>query len=214
MTVKDSFLFHNQFSESCFLLTHSTIKPKNVRLLPENDKMTMFLVICLLITMTSIWMLFSLMLKNATLLAFYISVTVMTILLSKQWESQLKLIPRLNVLNYPCSYTAPFNLHTLRMVCKCRWQATLSHENESCTRDKDELIWLLHTSLSHSHSSSLLNGPLVLSILCISIFQINQRLKLCMISSCTTLTFWSFPCLLPLCFCFHPICFCFSKLSQ
>lgn len=71
-----------------------------------------------------------------------IKTTITMAPLFNQWESLLKMIPRLNVLKYPYSYSALFNLHTLRTICECRWQPTLSHENRSCTRDKDGLIWL------------------------------------------------------------------------
>ncbi len=62
--------------------------------------------------------------------------TAMTMVpLYNQWESLLKMIPRLNVLNYPCSYSALFNLHTSRTVCECRWQLTLSHEKKKAALD-------------------------------------------------------------------------------
>lgn len=60
------------------------------------------------------------------------------------------MIPRLNVFNYPCSHSAPFNLHTLRTVCECRCQPLLSHENQSCTWDKNQFIWLQYTLLPES----------------------------------------------------------------
>lgn len=58
-----------------------------------------------------------------------------------------KWFPDSTYLMYPCSYSALFNLHTLRTVCERRWQPTLSHENQSCTRDKGRLIWLQDTLL-------------------------------------------------------------------
>lgn len=52
------------------------------------------------------------------------------------------MIPRLNVLNYPWSYSALLNLHSLKTDCESRRQPNLNHENQSCTRDKDQFIWL------------------------------------------------------------------------
>lgn len=50
----------------------------------------------------------------------------------KQRQSLLKMIPRLNVLNYVCSYSALFGPNTPRTVYECRCQPSPSHENQSC----------------------------------------------------------------------------------
>lgn len=50
----------------------------------------------------------------------------------KQRQSLLKMIPRLNVLNYVCSYSAFFSPNTPRTVYECRCQPSPSHENQSC----------------------------------------------------------------------------------
>lgn len=67
--------------------------------------------------------------------------------LYNQWESLLKMIPRHNVFNHACLYSALFNLHTLRTVCECSRQPTLTHENQSCSRDKDQFILLEYKQL-------------------------------------------------------------------
>lgn len=47
-------------------------------------------------------------------------------------KRSLKVIPRLNVLNYVCSYSALFGPNTLSTVYECRCQPSPSHENQSC----------------------------------------------------------------------------------
>lgn len=116
--------------------------------------------------------------------------------LYNQWESLLKWFPDSNVLNYPCSYSALFNLHTLRTVCECRWQPTLSHEKESCTRDKAQLIWLQDMVLPKTqvyHIPTVSSCCLVfqLEYFFKYFYQISRRSKCGMLCSSTALTLLS-----------------------
>lgn len=98
-----------------------------------------------------------------------------------------------SMLNWPFSYSALFNVYTLRTVCECRWQPTLNHEKQSCSGDKDWLIWL-HKPLVHkAHVYHILTvSPCCLVFQFNTVFsQISTRSKCFMLCSSTTLTLLS-----------------------
>lgn len=132
--------------------------------------------------------------------------------LYNQWESLLTMFPRLYVLNYSCSYSGLFNLHTLRTVCECRWQPTLSHERKTGSSD---FRISYSPSLSHSHSISLVVSSFSFNIVFPDKQEVTMLDTLFLHNLDTFINcIISFDYLLSLPSCFYPICLCFSSLPS